>query len=48
MSTSNDFEIADGATLRQADEHSKKIVALVAAKVGKTRLIDNVILVDGR
>src|SRR6185503_1392903 len=39
------FEIADGDTLHPADEHSKKIVALVAAKVGKTRLIDNVLLV---
>jgi len=39
------FEIADGATLHPADEHNKSIVALVAAKVGKTRLIDNVILV---
>lgn len=42
------FEIADGDTLHPADGHSKKIVALVAAKVGNTRLIDNVILVDGR
>ena len=42
------FEIADGETLHPANENSKKIVALVAAKVGKTRLIDNVILVDGR
>jgi pantoate--beta-alanine ligase len=41
------FEIADGDSLRPADEHSKKIIALVAAKVGKTRLIDNVILVHG-
>lgn len=41
------FEIADGTTLRPADERSKSIVALVAAKVGKTRLIDNVILVHG-
>jgi pantoate--beta-alanine ligase len=39
------FEIVDGDTLHPADENSKKIVALVAAKVGKTRLIDNVILV---
>ncbi len=38
------FEIADGGTLLPANEHSKSIVALVAAKVGKTRLIDNVIL----
>lgn len=41
------FEIADGETLHPADEHSQKIIALVAAKVGKTRLIDNVILVHG-
>jgi pantoate--beta-alanine ligase len=41
------FEIADGNTLRPATGDSEKIVALVAAKVGKTRLIDNVILVDG-
>jgi pantoate--beta-alanine ligase len=38
------FEIADGNTLHPADENSKAIVALVAAKVGKTRLIDNVLL----
>ncbi|WP_259068791.1 pantoate--beta-alanine ligase [Mucilaginibacter sp. X4EP1] len=38
------FEIADGKTLLPADGHSSIIVALVAAKVGKTRLIDNVIL----
>ena len=38
------FEIADGDTLNQADEASKTIVALVAAKVGKTRLIDNVVV----
>lgn len=42
------FEIADGNTLRPADENSKTIVALVAAKVGNTRLIDNVLLVDGQ
>jgi len=40
------FEIADGNTLRPADKNTKNIVALVAAKVGKTRLIDNV-LVNG-
>lgn len=39
------FEIADGKTLLPADSSSKTIVALVAAKVGKTRLIDNIILV---
>jgi len=42
------FEIADGNTLHPADNNSKNIVALVAAKVGKTRLIDNVLLVDGQ
>jgi pantoate--beta-alanine ligase len=41
------FEIADGETLHPANENSKKIIALVAAKVGKTRLIDNVLLVHG-
>ena len=41
------FEIADGDTLHPAIEGTKSIVALVAAKVGKTRLIDNVILVHG-
>jgi pantoate--beta-alanine ligase len=40
------FEIADGDTLLPADENSKIIVALVAAKVGDTRLIDNMILKD--
>ena len=42
------FEIADGNTLHLATQNSHIIVALVAAKVGKTRLIDNVVLVDGR
>ncbi len=41
------FEIADGDTLHPADQNTKNIVALVAAKVGKTRLIDNVLLVHG-
>ena len=41
------FEIADGDNLHTATPESKKIVALVAAKVGKTRLIDNVLLVHG-
>jgi pantoate--beta-alanine ligase len=41
------FEIADGDTLHPADKNSKNIIALVAAKVGKTRLIDNVLLVPG-
>jgi pantoate--beta-alanine ligase len=38
------FAIADGGTLHPADEGTKSIVALVAAKVGKVRLIDNVVL----
>ena len=38
------FEIANGENLHQAGERSTTIVALVAARVGKTRLIDNVLL----
>jgi pantoate--beta-alanine ligase len=38
------FAIADGDTLHPANASTKSIVALVAAKVGKTRLIDNVVL----
>ncbi len=38
------FAIADGDTLHPANPKSTKIVALVAAKVGATRLIDNVII----
>jgi len=38
------LEIADGETLRPANGNTKHIVALVAAKVGHTRLIDNVII----
>lgn len=38
------LEIADGETLHPATSHSQHIVALVAARVGSTRLIDNVIL----
>lgn len=38
------IELADGKTLLPADENSTSIVALTAAKVGKTRLIDNVII----
>ncbi|MEO6978844.1 MAG: pantoate--beta-alanine ligase, partial [Mucilaginibacter sp.] len=38
------FEIADGDTLYTATPNSKKIVALLAAMVGKTRLIDNVLI----
>jgi pantoate--beta-alanine ligase len=40
------FEIADGETLHPADQASKNIVALLAAKVGNTRLIDNVVIKD--
>ena len=35
------FEIANGENLHNAKQDSKQIVALVAAKVGNTRLIDN-------
>lgn len=38
------LEMADGETLHPATQNSATIVALVAARVGKTRLIDNVIL----
>ncbi|MBD1393754.1 pantoate--beta-alanine ligase [Mucilaginibacter glaciei] len=38
------FELADGKTLLPANENSQTIVALTAAKVGKTRLIDNMII----
>lgn len=38
------FEIADGKNLHKARPDSKQIVALVAAKVGNTRLIDNIII----
>jgi pantoate--beta-alanine ligase len=38
------FEIADGYNLHQANQNTKNIVALVAVKVGNTRLIDNVIV----
>jgi pantoate--beta-alanine ligase len=37
-------EIADGKTLLPADENSTSIVGLTAARVGKTRLIDNVVI----
>ncbi|GGB28912.1 pantothenate synthetase [Mucilaginibacter rubeus] len=38
------FEIVDGKTLHHATPASETIVALVAARVGKTRLIDNVLI----
>jgi pantoate--beta-alanine ligase len=38
------FEIADGETLLSANKNTKNFVALAAATVGKTRLIDNVVL----
>jgi pantoate--beta-alanine ligase len=38
------FEIADGDNLHAANEQTKNVVALVAAKVGDTRLIDNIII----
>lgn len=38
------FEIVDGKTLLPADKDSATIVALTAARVGKTRLIDNVLI----
>lgn len=38
------FELADGDTLHPANRQTKNIVALVAAKVGNTRLIDNVVI----
>ncbi len=38
------FEMADGDTLLPATNQSEHIVALVAARVGNTRLIDNMII----
>ena len=38
------FEIADAETLHPATANSQHVVALVAAKVGNTRLIDNVVV----
>ena len=38
------FEIVDGNTLHPANKDTQTIVALVAARVGHTRLIDNVII----
>jgi pantoate--beta-alanine ligase len=42
------FEIADSSNLHPADFTTPNIVALVAARVGNTRLIDNVIISDQR
>ncbi|MGF7041188.1 pantoate--beta-alanine ligase [Mucilaginibacter lappiensis] len=38
------FEIVDGQTLHTATADTKNIVALVAARAGKTRLIDNMLI----
>jgi pantoate--beta-alanine ligase len=38
------FEIVDGQTLHTATAESQSVVALVAARVGKTRLIDNMLI----
>ena len=38
------FELADGDSLHPANKATKNVVALVAARVGKTRLIDNVLI----
>jgi pantoate--beta-alanine ligase len=38
------FELVDADTLHQANKNTNKIVALVAARVGKTRLIDNILI----
>jgi pantoate--beta-alanine ligase len=38
------FEITDGNTLYPANADTKNIVALVAARAGKTRLIDNMVI----
>jgi pantoate--beta-alanine ligase len=38
------FELVDGNTLHTANQNTQNVVALVAAKVGNTRLIDNVIV----
>lgn len=40
------FEIANGENLHNANKDTEQIVALVAAKVGNTRLIDNMIIRD--
>jgi pantoate--beta-alanine ligase len=41
------FEIVNGNSLHSADGQTQNVVALVAAKVGNTRLIDNIVLVPG-
>jgi pantoate--beta-alanine ligase len=41
------FEIADGDNLHPANQNTTNFVALVAARVGNTRLIDNMLLVHG-
>lgn len=41
------FVIADGANLHPANQKTQNVVALVAARVGNTRLIDNMILING-
>lgn len=41
------FDIVNGTNLHPADQSTLNIVALVAARVGKTRLIDNVLLETG-
>jgi len=41
------FQLADGVNLQPVTPQTGSIVALVAAKVGQTRLIDNMILVHG-
>jgi pantoate--beta-alanine ligase len=41
------FKIVDGDNLHPANQNTQNIVALVAARVGKTRLIDNVLLGNG-
>jgi pantoate--beta-alanine ligase len=38
------FEIVDGDTLLPATPQTQKVVALVAARAGKTRLIDNMLI----
>jgi pantoate--beta-alanine ligase len=38
------FEIADGDNLHPANQNTDRVVALLAARVGNTRLIDNVVV----